>query len=84
MREIWLGLAPVGLCAEVFMVLQQRYTARVVLGEQVILVISGDDVNKLMAALLEHLDREHTNAKGEIVETLSGKVVHQCCKQASE
>jgi len=64
--------------------IQQRYTARIRLEKKVVLIIPGDDVNKLLAKLLGQLDGECSNALGEIIENKSGEVVHQCRKQPFE
>lgn len=64
--------------------IHQRYTARIRFDDEIVRVISGNEINKLMAQLLQYLENEGSTAMGEIIETDTGVILHQCRKQAPE
>lgn len=63
---------------------QHQYIARIKLEDAVVKTFSGDDIEKLQAHLMQSLEDECTNARGEIVNNDSGELVYQCRKQCFE
>ena len=61
-----------------------RYTAILSSHNQELATSFGDDFMKLLVRLLSLLEHESSSAVGKIIETRTGKIVHQCRKSASE
>lgn len=61
-----------------------RYTARITHGQHILAQHQADSCYPLLVRLLVQLDGEQTGTYGQIVDNISGEVVHTCRKAIQE
>lgn len=58
-----------------------RYEARILIENEVILKKTGNNIDELKVYLIEKCDQEHSGTEGEIIERASGTIIYRCHKQ---
>lgn len=56
----------------------------ILLNDQEVETITGDDLDKLKAKLLVLLNSEYNSGEGKIIDQGTGKVIHHCRRTAPE
>lgn len=64
--------------------MHSQYTAQLFYNNEHLDTHNGNDLNKLMATLLNQIEMSSTSTQGHIINNVSGKIIHRCRKTCVE